>query len=248
MGKQSGLGDGLIVGRFDVSGDTQSLGAVGGGPALWEATAIDKSAIERIGLSRDGRMEITTFFNKADDCAHEAWSSMPLADRIVTYQRGRQLGSSAACMVAKQGDYAPERGEDGALTIKVNAVANGYGLTWCRQLTAGTRTDTEATDGDAVDLGSGPVSFGAVAFLHVLSFTGTDIDIVVEHSSDDDVTDAYTELLSFTGLTGAGEYRAATGATTPVKRYLRAATDTTGGFTSVTFALAVARHPVAVTY
>ena len=49
MAKSSGLGDNFYVGGYDLSGDTQSLGRIGGGAELLETTGIDKSGIERLG-------------------------------------------------------------------------------------------------------------------------------------------------------------------------------------------------------
>lgn len=63
MAKKSGLGDNFYYGAFDFSGDIQALGAIGGGPAALNVTGINKSALERIGGHRDGRIEYTAFFN-----------------------------------------------------------------------------------------------------------------------------------------------------------------------------------------
>lgn len=79
---------------------------------------------------------------------------------------------------------------------------------------------------------------GGQMYLHVLDFDGTDITFGVETSYDDGSTDTYA------GLTGGleqqvtsapGAFRTAT--TAHVKRYVRPYWYTTGGFTSVTFAL-----------
>ncbi len=153
MAKQSGLGDGLIVDGTDLSGDTGSLGRIGGGPAALEVTGIDKSAFERIGGVRDGGIDWSSHFNPAAGRAHAKLSTLPTTNRIITYQRGTSLGSPAACLVGKQIDYAPNRGDDGALAIALTSQSNGYGIEWGRQVTAGTRTDTGATNGTGVAFG-----------------------------------------------------------------------------------------------
>lgn len=153
MSKQSGLGDGLLVDGTDLSGDTGSLGRIGGGPASLEVTGINKSAMERIGGLRDGGIDWSSWFNPASGAAHAKLSTLPTTNRIITYQRGTSLGSPAACLVGKQIDYAPTRGDDGAMTIALQAQANGFGLEWGKQLTAGTRTDTGAANGTGVAFG-----------------------------------------------------------------------------------------------
>lgn len=153
MAKSSGLGDNFYVGGYDLSGDTNSLGEIGGGPALIEITGIDKSAFERIGGLRDGRMEWVSYFNDASGKAHPVLSALPTTDRILTYCRGTTLGNPAACLVGKQLNYDPTRADDGKLTMAVRAEGNAYGLEWGKQLTAGKRTDTAATNGTAVEFG-----------------------------------------------------------------------------------------------
>lgn len=153
MSKQSGLGDGLIVDGTDLSGDTGSLGRIGGGPAALTITGIDKSAFERIGGQRDGGVDWSSWFNDAAGQAHATLSTLPLTNRIITYQRGTALGKPAACLVGKQVNYDPTRGDDGTLTIALQSLSNGYGIEWGEQLTAGTRTDTEATNGTGVEFG-----------------------------------------------------------------------------------------------
>lgn len=151
--KQSGLGDGLVVDGTDLSGDTGSLGRISGGPAALTTTGIDKSAFERIGGLRDGGVDWSSWFNPVSGQAHAKLSTLPTTNRVITYQRGTALGSPAACLVGKQIDYAPTRGDDGAMTIAVQSQSNGYGLEWGKQVTAGTRTDTGATNGTGVEFG-----------------------------------------------------------------------------------------------
>lgn len=153
MAKQSGLGDNFYVSGVDLSGDTASLGEIGGGIAQIDVTGINKSAYERIGGVRDGRMEWVSHFNDASGQAHPTLSSLPTTDRILTYCRGTSLGNPAASLVAKQLNYDPTRDNDGKLTFAVRAEGNAYGLEWGKQLTAGKRTDTTATNGTGVEFG-----------------------------------------------------------------------------------------------
>ncbi|WP_027933738.1 hypothetical protein [Amycolatopsis thermoflava] len=256
MGKQSGLGDNLYVSGYDVSGDVGQVGNIAGPLATLDVTGIDKEANERIGGLRDGAIEFTAFWNPeratdnpgvTRDRAHAVLSSLPTADRHVMYCRGTQLGSQAACLVSKQINYDPSRGDDGSFTLAVSAQANGFGLEWCTQLTPGKRTDTAATNGPAVDLVA-PTAFGLQAYLQVFAFTGTSATIKLQESSDNGAADAWTDVVdgSFAAVAGITEQRIQTARDQTVERYLRVVT--AGTFTQLVFAVGVAKNDVEVSF
>lgn len=251
MAKQSGLGDGLIVGGYDLSGDVGSLSRIAGGPAPLVVTGIDKSAFERIGGKRDGGLSYQAWFNKATGQAHLRLSTLPTADVVLSYLRGTTLGNPSACCVAKQINYDGNRGADGSLTFAVDAQSNAYGIEWGRQLTAGKRTDTGATNGTSVDLGSAsPGAFGLQAYLQVTAFSGTDCTITIQESSDNGAGDAFAAVTggAFTAVaSGPTTQRIATGAIN-VERYLRVATSTSGGFSSITFVVVAIRNDTSVVF
>lgn len=246
MAKTGGLGDALFYGGYDMSGDVQSVGNVGGGPALLDFTDITQSAMARQGGLRDGRLEWTSFFNPGlpANSAHTVLSALPRGDVLLTYCRGTTVGAPAACLNGKQVNYDGTRGNDGAFTFAVSAQANSYGLEWGRLLTAGMRTDTAATLGTSYDTG-GSLSFGAQAYLHVSAFTGTDVTVKIQDSADNS-TFADVSGLAFTAVTSApGTQRIAISNTATVRRYVRATTVTTGGFTSATFAVVINKNEIA---
>ena len=152
MAKTGGLGDNLYIDGVDLSGDISALSRIGGSVAALDFTGINKFAFERKGGIRDGSIEFTSFFNPTADETHDVLSSLPTTNRIVSYYRGTTAGGWAANLVAKQANYDPTRGADGALTLAVQAQGNGYGLEWARQLTAGKRTDTAPADGAGLAL------------------------------------------------------------------------------------------------
>ena len=249
MAKTSGLGDNLYINGFDLSGDIGSLSRIGGGTAVIDVTGIDKSAMERLGGERDGAIVFTAFFNTAAGQAHQVLASLPTSDVAVQYCRGTTLGNAAACMTAKQIGYDPTRAAGGALTIAVNAQANGYGLEWGTQLTAGKRSDTTATSpATGVDLTTVSTAFGWQAYLQVFSFAGTSVTVTLQDSSDNATFGAFGG--------GGGAFGAATGITTQrmvspgatdtVQRYVRAIT--TGTFTQATFAVVFVRNQTAVVF
>jgi hypothetical protein len=244
MAKSSGLGDNLYVGGYDISGDIGSLGKISGGNKPIAVTGINKLAFERIGGQRDGGLSWSAFFNTAVGQAHPVLSALPTADVVATYCRGTTLGDPAACTVAKQLNYDGNRTAAGEFTFAVDAEADGYGLGWGRQLTAGLRTDTAATAGASIDTG-GSLSFGAQAYLQVMSFAGTDATVKIQDSADN-VTFADVAGLSFTAVTAAPTtQRIAIANTATVRQYLRATTVTTGGFTSCVFSVVVVKNEVA---
>ncbi|MFF7947023.1 hypothetical protein [Streptomyces griseorubiginosus] len=246
MAKTGGLGDNLYIAGFDASGDIQQLGSISGGPALLNFTSIDKSAYVRQGGLRSGQIEYTAFFNHVavTGGTHEKLAALPTTDQILTYCRGTTLGDPAASLVSKQINYDATRGDDGMLTFGVSAQSNGYGIEWGRQLTAGLRTDTAATNGTGIDTAAS-ASFGGQAYLHVTAFTGTDVTVKIQDSADN-VSFADVAGFAFTQVTAApASERIALGNTATLRRYLRAVTVTTGGVTSVTFSVNVIKNEVA---
>jgi hypothetical protein len=243
--KSSGLGDNLYIAGFNASGDINQLGAIGGGPALINVTGIDKSAYERIGGLRDGRIEYVAYFNTVPvtGAIHEKLSPLPRTDQILTYCRGTTLGDPAASLVSKQLNYDPTRADSGELTFAVSAQANGYGIEWGRQLTAGIRTDTVATLGTGIDT-LVSASFGGQAYLQVFApFTGTDVTVKIQDSADN-ISFADVAGFSFTQITGGAPLteRIALSNTATLRRYLRATTVTTGGFSSLAFSVNVIKN------
>lgn len=247
MAKQSGLGDNFYVGGYDLSGDTASLDSISGGPALIEVTGINKSAFERIGGIRDGHIEWTSYFNPdtvgVTFTEHTVLAPLTYNDVQLMYWRGTTLGSPVASLIAKQLNYDMSRADDGKLTIKVNGDANGYGIEWGVGLTAGIRTDTAATLGTGVDLGTGPLSFGGQAYLQVFGFTGTDVTVKIQDSADN-ATFADVASFAFTQITSTARQtqRIALTNTSTIRRYVRATTVTTGGFSNLQFAVSVTRN------
>ncbi len=252
MAKQSGLGDNLYVGGNDLSGDTGSLGGVGGGAEALDITGINKSAVERIGGNRDGRIEWSSWFNKASTQAHPVLSALPTGDVLVSYLRGTTLGNPAASILGKQISYDQTRGTDGSLTFEVQAVANGFGLEWGRTLTAGKRTDSSATNGATLDFGAtiGQTLFGAQAYLHVFAFTGTDATITIQDSTSDF---SGVTLLTFTEVSALGganksERKQTASRTETVDRYVRVITTTSSGFSNLVFAVQVVKNETSVVF
>lgn len=88
-------------------------------------------------------------------------------------------------------------------------------------------------------------AFGAQAYLQVMAFTGTDVTVTVQDSADNS---SFTNIASgsFAQVTtGPQAQRIALANTATVRRYLRVATTTTGGFTTLKFSVAFNRNVIA---
>jgi hypothetical protein len=252
MPKQSGLGMRMYIDGYRVSGDVASIDRIAGPQAVQDVTDIEKSAVARLGLVRDGAIELTAFFNPDGTSnpkgIHTVLSTLPLTDRISLVSIGTAAGSPAAALVHKQLNYDASREQSGALSFKSTEAANGYGLEWGTLATAAERTDTVATNGAGVNLGTNPtatVAFGLQAYLQVLSFTGTSAAIKLQGSSDDGAGDAYADITggAFASVTTAPQaQRIATANNLSVEQYVRVVTS--GTFSSLVFVVMVNRNTV----
>lgn len=214
---------------------------------MFDTSAINASAYERIHGKADGAIEFNAFFNKATDREHLVLRAKQSgANTVCSYLHGATIGNWAAGIVAKQINYDPTRSADGMLNIAVQMIGAAYGLDHCEQLTAGLRTDTGATNG-ASQNNLGASTTGLSAYLHVTAFTGTDVTMTIQQSSDNGSGDAFAAVTggAFTQVTGVTSERIVTSLTQAVEQYLRVVTTTSAGVTSVTFSVIVCRRPVA---
>lgn len=180
MAKQSGLGQALWFNGVDLSNDVGALSSIHGGPAAMEITGIDKYAFERVGGLIDGAIDFAPWFNAVAAQAHPTLSPLPTTDvHIMHVLAAGAIGTAAACLVGKQGNYDGTRGTDGGLSFAVAAPANGYGLEFGELLTAGKRTDTGATSGAALDFGA--ANYASVAISDVSVANPTQITTGAAH-------------------------------------------------------------------
>lgn len=237
MAKTTGLGDAFYIGGFDIGGDTNSLSKISGGPAALDVTDITQSAYSRLGGLRDGGVDFVVYHDPAAGAEHAALSTLPTADVIATYFRGTAVGNPAASMVSKQVNYDPTRSNAGDLSFAVSCMSNADGLEWGLQLTPGKRTDTSATAGAFYDNGAS-FAFGAQAYLQVFAFAGTDVTVAVQHATTSG--GSYSNLIAFSQVTSAPQaQRVTVSNVTTVNEFLKVTTTTSGGFTSVTFAVQI---------
>jgi hypothetical protein len=239
MSKQNALGANFYIGGNNIGGDVGSV-AISGGPALLDVTDITQSAVSRLGGLRDGKMDLSVYFDPAT--AHPVLSALPTADTIATFMvPALAVGSPAACMNAKQVNYDPTRGTDGSFIFTVNTVSNGFGLEWGVALTAGLRTDTTATTGAFYDQGASG-SNGCQAYLQLTAFSGTSVDVTVTHATTSG--GSYSTLVDFGAQTAPGSFRVTAAGT--VNEFLKVVT--AGTFSSATFAVVFMLNKTSVVF
>jgi hypothetical protein len=175
---------------------------------------------------------------------HQILGTLPTADEFAMYFRGTAIGNPAYCINGKQINYDWTRDNTANLTGKVEIQANAFGALWGTQLTPGIRTDTAATNGASNNDGAA-TSFGAEAYLQLISFSGTSVDVAVQDSADN-AAFANVAGLDF-GAQAAAPYtaRLATANNATLRQYVRVITS--GTFTYARFAVMYRRNPIANT-
>ena len=240
MAKGSGLAQRAFVGGYDLSGDVAAITRCASPRPIWEIPGINRSAQERLLGLGDGEISFTTWFNDAALQEHVILKTLPTADTQIMWAMAATIGATAVGLIAKQINYDPTREADGALSIAVQALANGVVLEWGELLTAGVRTDTAATNGSSLANAASSAS-GLAAYLQVFAFTGTSVTVTIQESSDNGVGDPWATSIAFTAATGiTTERKTVTGT---VEMYLRVIT--TGTFTSALFAVMARRGTTA---
>lgn len=236
MGKETGLGARFYLNDGVFSNDVKALATIEKGLETLDFTGIDKLAFERKAGQLRGRIAYQSFFNPTG--LHAEVDDLPRADVMLTYMHRATLGAPACSMVAKQMDYKLNRADSGEFLGDVDALSNAWWLDWGLAMTAGTRTDTGATNGGAVDFQDwgGGASFGLQAYLHVIAFTGTSATIRLQ-SDDNSGFSSSTNVTggAFATVTGPTFERIQTARNQAVERYLRVAT--TGTFSNLVFAV-----------
>jgi hypothetical protein len=155
-----------------------------------------------------------------------------------------------------------ELGSQTAGTVNVTAgkvfraqVLSGIGGTSVAAPIASTSSITDATPLTWTVQGTAYLSshtvHGGQAYLQVFSFAGTDATVKLQHSHDNGATDTFVDITggAFTQITAApGTQRIAIAAGTEIRRYVRAVTTTSAGFTSLVFAAALNANITATSF
>lgn len=228
MPKLSGLGFVIAVNGYNLGGDVGAINSIASPRGVVDATGVNSSALERLLTHCDGTIDFSSHFNDASGQEHDALKTVSgAATSNISLLQGSTAGNLAAMLVALRTDYAPSRGQDGSLTISVQAQGNRTAapLEWAEQLTAGFVTHASAASSASTDDTAG-TSNGIAAMIQATSIGSGTATPLIEHSTNDST---WATLVTFTNITARTSERAT--ATSTVNRYLRFTT--TGVFTNL---------------
>lgn len=236
MAKQSALGANLYLGAYDLSGDVGAVTNISSPRGVFDMTAINASAMERVLGRRSGMLGFSGFWNAAASQIVPVLNAMPTTDVISTVTipaTGTFAIGDAGCSVnGKQIGFDQQHGEDGSLGVTTEIQSNGYALEWGRLLTAGKASIATGTVNQTGIDESASSSFGGAAYLHVFSMASGTMGVKLQDSSDNNT---YNDISGggFTNVTGATSERIQLGLTASVNRYVRLVTTGTHGTASM---------------
>ena len=245
MAKESGLNMRLYVSGYDLSGDANSLGAVGYTNELYEVTTLSDSSTARLLGKVDGTLTVNGYFDNAANKIHSVLSGnsgkIPTADVNVLVPMGSSIGDPAYGLVAKEAEYNTDRSDSGPITVYSSFAANGYAPEFGTMVTAHDDTITASTSGSSVDDSASSSSGGAMYYqVLALSAVGGNArwHLNLQHSTNDSTwTDAATATVSASDGIGA-----ARGAFTGTfNRYVRARVVLDASSGSLTYAISYSR-------
>lgn len=227
-----GKGAAVLVDEFDLSAFLNTFdGAATADTA--EVSTFGSSAKSYVAGLKDATISLGGFFDGAVGAVDEVLQAAIGGAALITLAPAGlgTIGNRVSLADCKGTSYSVAATVGDAVTVSAEAQVTGGLLPGVLLASLVARTATGQTA--AVDNGASTAA-GAKAFLHVTAFTGTDVTIKVQESPDNST---WADLITFTQATGVTS-EVGTGAGT-IDRYLRV--DISGTFTSVTFAVALAR-------
>lgn len=238
MVKTAGLSDGLYVNGYDLSGDVTAVDKMTATVGEQNATGLDKLARERLQLLADGSVAFTSLHtgDTSDSGAVHAHKRLRALSntKLVTYFNGATADGLAVGLDGDQFNYELTRGDKGDLFAKcVAKSARGVGLEVGRILDRAA-APSAVGNGTVLDLGASHGWTAAAFHLHVTSFTGTSVTLIIQTDDNSGMTTP-TTYGTFTAVAGRTYQRLAV-ATAP-ERYIRWRADS-GTFSAVAFAVA----------
>lgn len=258
MAKSTGIGDGLLVSGYDVSGDVGSISGIQTTFGEQDMTAIEMAARDRVQLVENGSFAFNNFFNDSDGEGSEARGVHDLltgatpgarTTHVLSYHRGRAVGAWVANLEAQRFSYSLARTQSGSLLGTVNASSTGAlerAIFWSRALTPFVGADVpEEPEGENpwADVEYAAFELGASSFrcwFHVLGFSGDDAVVKVQDSADG--ATGWADLLTLwdsdaDGTPPVAGFKDYTGG--DAEDFLRVVVETSEGFTTLRVAASV---------
>jgi hypothetical protein len=198
-----------------------------------ETTTFGNAAKTYIAGLQDATLSLAGLFDGGTDAVDEVLSAALGGSAIfsIVPAGAGTIGNRASLAEAFATSYGVSAAVGDAVSISAEAQVSGGlipGVVLANLVARTAAGQTAALDNAASTAG------GVKAFLHLTAFSGTDVTIKIQESADNST---WADLITFTQATGAtSEVAAATGT---IDRYLRV--DISGTFTTVTFAVTLAR-------
>ena len=237
MAKTSGLNVRLYVAGNDLSGDANSLSAVGYTSNLYDTPTLDSDAMKRIIGNVDGTLSVSGWFDNRTGGIHPTFTSnsgkVPTADQNVLIPLGSAVGDPCYGLVSKETDYSIDRSDGGPISVASSFATNGYAPAFGVMLTAHDDSVGSAASGTAVDNGASS-SNGGIGFVQGFSLTSGTVVTKIQHSTNNS---SWTDLATFTSITGPTSEIVEVSGT--VNRYIRY--NLSGTFSTLSFAMGFSR-------
>jgi hypothetical protein len=227
-----GKGAAVLVDEFDLSAFLNTFDGSATADTA-EVTTFGNSSKAYVAGTKDATISLGGFFDGAANAVDEVLQAALGGSAIITLAPAGVATIGNRCSLADciTTSYSVAASVGDAVTVSAEGQVTGGLLPGVVLASLIARTATGQTA--AVDNGASTAG-GAKAFLHVTAFTGTDVTIKVQESPDNST---WADMITFTQATGVTSESGTASGT--IDQYLRV--DISGTFTSVTFAVALAR-------
>lgn len=222
----------ILVDEFDLSAFFNSAD-VAATLDTAETTTFGKTAKTYIPGLADATLSLAGMFDGAANAIDAVLAAALGGSALITVAPAGAgtIGNRASLAEALETSYGISAAVADAVSVSAEAQVTGGLLPGVilANLIARTATGNTAALDNAASTAS-----GAKAFLHITAFSGTNVTIKVQESPDNST---WADLITFSQATGVTSQSGS--ATGTIDRYLRV--NIAGTFTSVTFAVALAR-------
>lgn len=227
-----GKGAAVLVDEFDLSAFLNTVDAAATADTA-EVTTFGNSSKTYIAGTKDATISLGGFFDGAVGAVDEVLQSALGGSAIISVCPAGVATIGNRCSLADclTTSYSVAATVGDAVSVSAEAQVTGGLLPGVVLASLVARTATGQTA--AVD-NAASTAGGAKAFLHITAFTGTNVTVKVQESPDNST---WADMITYTAATAIGSQSGTAAGT--IDRYLRV--DISGTFTSVTFAVTIAR-------
>ena len=226
----------VLIDEFDMSSDLTQYNF---GLATQTVDVTTMGAADRVYLAglNEGSISVQGVFNNATDATDEELSALRGVETVISAspQSFTAIGDRVHMVNGFLDDYSPRSTVNDAVRFSSGVTASA-GAFFGRALHHNFQESSTGTLA-SIDAGASyaPSTNGAVAFLHVTEFNGTDATVTIEDAATEPT---YGSLVAFTQVTALGSEKVSVAGN--VERFTRI--NLTGTFTTITFVVSFARQ------